>query len=98
MASDKTNEPTNTYNKFEIGHRFMLSITLWLRFLLVCWAKLWNYLIKMGFKMFKKFAIAMAVIGAIISLVLTNNAPESVYRLFPGYFDCLLYTSDAADE
>lgn len=37
--------------------------------------------------MFKKFAIAMAVIGAIISLVLTNNAPESVYRLFPGYFE-----------
>ena len=25
--------------------------------------------------------------GAIITLVLTNNAPEAVYRLFPGYFE-----------
>ena len=75
MASDKTNEPTNTYNKFEIGHRFMLSITLWLRFLLVCWAKLWNYLIKMGLKMLKKFAIAVAVLGIVVALILTNHAP-----------------------
>ncbi len=74
-------------NDTRLAVDLVLSSSLWVRFILVYRAKLWNYLIKMGFKMFKKFAIAMAVIGAIISLVLTNNAPESVYRLFPGYFE-----------
>ena len=41
----------------------------------------------MGLKMFKKFSAVVAILGVIIALVLTNNAPESVYRLFPGYFE-----------
>jgi len=37
--------------------------------------------------MFKKFSAVVAILGITIALVLTNNAPESVYRLFPGYFE-----------
>ena len=53
--------------------------------------------------MLKKIIIIIGALGVAIGLTLTNQAPEAVYKLFPGYFPdsdkawedspCLLYTS-----
>ena len=36
--------------------------------------------------MLKKIIIIIGALGVAIGLTLTNQAPEAVYKLFPGYF------------